>query len=134
MRALKQRKADYDEARRQSDGSDSCWGGTDSDSGSVAELVVERGQGPLQPVLGKRVQRVENALQPGGLAPKRLRNETMGQHNKAGRNRREWAGGEEGLEGGNRDMASGACQGSAWILVVECWLLASTQWRQYSHR
>ena len=30
VRALKQRKADYDEARRQSDGSDSCWSGADS--------------------------------------------------------------------------------------------------------
>ena len=46
--------------------------------------LVEGGQGPLQPdgrapaLLGKKVQRVESALHPGGLAPKRLRNKTMG--------------------------------------------------------
>ena len=76
---LQQRKAEYDEARRQSGGSDTSGGYSDSDSGSVAELVVERRQGSLQPLLGKRVKRVESALHPGGLAPKRLRNETMGQ-------------------------------------------------------
>ena len=75
--ALQQRKAEYDEARMRSDGSDTCGGCSDSDSGSVAELVVERRQGPLQTLMGKRVQRVESALHPGGLAPKRLRNETM---------------------------------------------------------
>ena len=75
--ALQQKKAEYDEARRQSDGSDTCGSCSGSDSGSVAELVVERRQIPLQPVLGKRVQRVESALHPGGLAPKRMRNETL---------------------------------------------------------
>ena len=40
VRALKQRKADYDEERRQSEGSDSCWSGADSDSDSAAELEV----------------------------------------------------------------------------------------------
>ena len=69
--ALQQRKAEYDEARRQSDGSDTSGDCSDDDSGSVAELVVEGRQGPLQPLLGKRVQRVESALQPGGLALKR---------------------------------------------------------------
>ena len=33
-------------------------------------------------MLGKRVQRVESALHLGGLAPKRLRNETMGQYSQ----------------------------------------------------
>ena len=88
-----------------SDGSDSCWSCSDSDSGSEAELEVDSeppglegaavmivqegelvgaGQGPLQPdgrapaVLGMRVQRVESPLHPGGLAPKRMRNEAMG--------------------------------------------------------
>ena len=42
VRALKQRKADYDEARRQSDGSDSYWSGTDSDTDSAAELEVDK--------------------------------------------------------------------------------------------
>ena len=64
--ALQQRKAEYDKARRQSGGSDTSGSCSDNDSGSVVELVVERRQGPLQPLLGKRVQRVESALHPGG--------------------------------------------------------------------
>ena len=40
VRALKQRRADYDEERRQSEGSDSCWSGADSDPDSAAELEV----------------------------------------------------------------------------------------------
>ena len=79
--ALQQRKSEYDGARRQSDGSGTYGSCSDSDSGSVAELEVERGQGPLQPVLGKRVPRVESTLHLGVLAPKRLRNQTLGQHN-----------------------------------------------------
>ena len=39
--ALRQMKAEYDEARRLSDGSGSCWNGSDSDSGS--EAVHARG-------------------------------------------------------------------------------------------
>jgi hypothetical protein len=141
VEALQQRKAAYDEARRQSDGSDTCGSCPDSDSGSVAELEVgsvppalesagvvaarqgeqvERGQPPLQPVLGKRVQRVESALHPGGLAPQRLRNETMG-HTNLGRQQQRGVDRRRGGTGrGVRDMASGVCQGSAWILVVEC--------------
>ena len=42
VEALQQRKAVYDEERRLSDGSDSCWSCSDSDSGSVAELEVGR--------------------------------------------------------------------------------------------
>ena len=103
------RKVVYDEARRQSDGSDSCWSCSDSDTGSVAELeacneppalegagvvavgegeLVGEGQDPLQPdgrvpaVLGKMMQRVESSLHPRGLAPKRLRNETMGSNDQ----------------------------------------------------
>ena len=51
------------------------------------ELMGE-GQGPLPSdgraptVLGKRVQRVESSLYPGGVAPKRLRDETMGQNDQ----------------------------------------------------
>ena len=37
VEALQQRKAVYDEERRLSDGSDSCWSCSDSDSGSVSE-------------------------------------------------------------------------------------------------
>ena len=40
VEALQQRKAQYDEARRLSDGSDSCWGYSGSDSGSEAGLEV----------------------------------------------------------------------------------------------
>ena len=39
VRALKQRKADYDEARRLSDGGDPCW--NDSDGGSGNETAPE---------------------------------------------------------------------------------------------
>ena len=53
---------------------------------------------------------------------------------RPGSNRGEGAGGKEGPEGGDRAMASGVCQGSAWIQVVQCWLLAGTQWGQYSHK
>ena len=42
---LKQRKAEYDVARRLSDGSDSCWSCSDNDSGS--EAVLEAGIRPL---------------------------------------------------------------------------------------
>ena len=38
VRALKQRKADYDEARRLPDGSDSCWSDSGGDSGTVRTL------------------------------------------------------------------------------------------------
>ena len=143
--ALWRRKAVYDEARSYSNGSEICGRCSDSDYGSVAELevgsesptlesvgvmagregeLVEGGHGPLRPdgraraVLGKRVQRVESALHPEGLAPKRLRNTTMGQGNQGRHQQGGWTGGEEGLEGGDRDTASGVCQGSAWTLVA----------------
>jgi hypothetical protein len=44
VRALKRRKAEYDEARRLSDGSDSCW--SDSDGDSVNESTPELDIGP----------------------------------------------------------------------------------------
>ena len=43
VEALQQRKAVYDEERRLSGGSESCWSGADSDSDSEAEL----GEGEL---------------------------------------------------------------------------------------
>ena len=52
--ALQQRKAEYDEERRLSEGSDSCWSDTDSDSSDVAELVVAGRQGSLQQSQRKR--------------------------------------------------------------------------------
>ena len=45
VEALQQRKAVYDEARSLSDGNDSCWRYSGSDSGSEAELEV--GSAPL---------------------------------------------------------------------------------------
>ena len=39
VRALRQSRADYDEARRLSEGSDSCW--SDSDGGSGSESTAE---------------------------------------------------------------------------------------------
>ena len=105
VEALRERKAVYDEARSLSDGNDSCWRYSDSESGSEAELkvgieplalegavvmavrggeLVGEGQGPLHPdgrapaVLGKTVQKVESSLHNGGLATKSMRNEAMG--------------------------------------------------------
>ena len=87
VRALRQRRADYDEARRLSEGSDSCWSDPADDSGSEsapeldtglpalegaeevgAEVVGEekvtlQHQGRATAVARKRVQREE---QPGG--------------------------------------------------------------------
>ena len=75
VEALRQRKAEYDEARRLSDGSDSCWSGSDNDSGS--EAVLEAGIKP--PALegavvvaaqgGELVGEGQGALQPGSRAP-----------------------------------------------------------------
>ena len=39
--ALRQRKADYDETMRLSDGTDSCWSNTGCDSDSAAEIEVD---------------------------------------------------------------------------------------------
>ena len=48
VEALQQRKAVYDEERRLSEGSDSCWSCSDSDSGSVAKLEVGNGPPALE--------------------------------------------------------------------------------------
>ena len=45
--ALQQRKAEYDEARRLSDGSDSCWGYSGSDAGNEAGNEVGTESQPL---------------------------------------------------------------------------------------
>ena len=70
VRALKQRKTDYDEARRQSDGSDSCWSGADSDTDSAAELKVVSEPSALEGAAAERGE-VE-PLRPRGLAPKNV--------------------------------------------------------------
>ena len=48
VRALKQRKADYDEARRLSDGSDSCWSDSDGDSGNETAPELDIGPPALE--------------------------------------------------------------------------------------
>ena len=128
VEALQQRKVVYDEARRLSDGSDSCWSYSDSDSGSEAELAVGsvppalegvvvvaaqggemmgEGQGPLQPdggaptVLGKRMQRVESSMHPWVLAPKMMRGEVRGQ-NGQGKQQPRGGGRRQGGTGGRR--------------------------------
>ena len=79
--APQQRKAVYDEAQRLSEGSDSCWGNTGSDSDSTAEVEVDMGpiarEGAVVAVVqggeeesaaveqaGKRKRRKELAQQP----------------------------------------------------------------------
>ena len=47
MEALQQRKAQYDEARRLSDGSDPCWSYSGSDTGSESGLEGGTGALPL---------------------------------------------------------------------------------------
>ena len=132
VRALKQRKADYDEARRQSDGSDSCWSGADSDTDSAAELeVVEEplavegaavvaaqggelegaAQGPLQPdgrapaVLGRSEQGEVEPLRPRGLAPKRMRDRTIEQNGRGKQQQRRKDSGKG--EDGRRQQSGG---------------------------
>ena len=86
VEALQQRKAEYDEERRLSDESDSCWNHSGSDSGNVTELEVgnKPALGHLQPD-GKapagprrKVRREESPLYPGGPAPKRMRSRVFG--------------------------------------------------------
>ena len=85
---------------------------------------MELGLGPLQPdgkaptVLGKRVQREENPQHPGRLAPKRMLRLITGQD---GQGKQQQKG-----RGGGLGITSGVCQGSMWIMVVQCRLLAAT--------
>jgi hypothetical protein len=97
VRALKRRKADYDEARRQSDGthgSDSCWSGADSDSDSAVELEVVNEPSALKGAAAEQGE-VE-PLRPRGLAPKRLRDRTTEQDGRGKRRQRRKGGGKEG--------------------------------------
>ena len=89
--------------------------------------MVGLGQGPLQPdgmvsaVLGKRVQRDVGPLHPRGLAPKRMRDEITDQDDRGKHQQKRRGRGQGGAESiRNKAMASGACQGSVWILVVQC--------------
>jgi hypothetical protein len=94
VRALKQRKAGYDEARRQSDGSDSCWSGADSDSDSAAELEVVDEPSALEGAAAEQGE-VE-PLRPRGLAPKRLGDRTTEQGGRGKQQQRRQGGGKEG--------------------------------------
>ena len=119
----------YDEERRLSDGSDSCWSDAGRDSDSEAELevgsrssalegavvvaaqegeLVESGLGPQQPdgkapaVLGKRVQREEDPLHPGGVAPKRMIGLITGQDGRGKQQQRKGGRGRVGAEQKNQ--------------------------------
>ena len=74
VEVLQQRKAVYDEERRLSDGSDSCWSGAGSDSDSEAELVV----GSRSPALEGAVVVVTLGAA-RGLAGKRKREDELTQ-------------------------------------------------------
>ena len=94
VRTLKRRKAGYDEARRQSDGSDPCWSGADSDSDSAAELEVGDGPSALEGTAAEQGE-VE-PLRPRGLAPKRLGDRITGQGVRGKQQQWRTGGGEEG--------------------------------------
>ena len=94
VRALKRRKADYDEARRQSDGSDSCWSEAGSDSDSAAELEVVDEPSALEGAAAEQGE-VE-PLRPRGLAPRRLRGRTTEQEGRNEQQQRRKGGGRVG--------------------------------------
>ena len=131
VEVLQQRKAVYDEERRLSDGSDSCWSDAGSDSDSEAELVVgsrppalegavmvavQEGElvglgqfkGPLQSdgklpaVLGKRMQREGNPLHSRELAPKRMRDLATDREGQGKQQQRKGSKGRGGAEQGNQ--------------------------------
>ena len=94
--------------------------------------LVGLGQGPLRPdgkvsaVLGKRVQREGNPLHSRELAPKWVGGLATDRGGKASSSRGSGVKGKGELSRGGKAMASGACQGSVWTLVVQCRLLATT--------
>ena len=83
--------------------------------------------GKAPAVLRKRVQREENPLHPKGLAPKRIRGLVTGQKGQGKQQQRRGVEEEGELSREIKAMVSRACQGSVWILVVQCRLLATTQ-------
>ena len=64
VRALRQSKADYDEARRLSEGSDSCWSDSSGDSGSESTPELDIGLPTPQGagVVGAEVVGVEEVI------------------------------------------------------------------------
>ena len=77
MEELRQRKAQYDEARRLSDGSDSCWSYSGSDSGSVAGLEVGIGLLVLEGAVVEVIQGGEEEGAARELAGKRKRGDEL---------------------------------------------------------
>jgi hypothetical protein len=77
VEALQQRKAQYDEARRLSDGSDSCWSYSDSDSGSEAGLEVGTAPLALEGAVVVVTQGGEEEGAAGELAGKRKRGDEL---------------------------------------------------------
>ena len=64
VEAVQQRKAAYDEERRLSEGSDSCWSGAESDSGSAAEMEGREGASAVVEQAGNGRERHKPAEQP----------------------------------------------------------------------
>ena len=79
VEALQQRKAVYDEERRLSEGSGSCWSCSDSDSGSVAELEVGNGPPALEGAVMVVTLGGEAEGAARGLASKRKREDALTQ-------------------------------------------------------
>ena len=77
VEALQQRKAVYDEERRLSEGSDSCWSGAYSDSDSAAELEVNTEPIALEGAVVVVIQGGEGEGATGEQAGKRKRYSTF---------------------------------------------------------
>ena len=77
VEALRQRKAEYDEARRLSDGSDSCWSYSGSDSGSEAGVEVGTAPLALEGAVVVVIQGGEEEGAAGELAGKRKRGDEL---------------------------------------------------------
>ena len=149
--ALQQRKAAYDEERRLSEGSDSCWSGADSDTDSAVELEVVKeplegegavveaaqggelegaAQGPLQSdgrapaVLGRGGQGEVEPLRPRGLAPKRLRDRTIVQDGRGKQQQRRKGGGKG--EAGREQQSAGKWSRNQLMRHVFRWRSRST--------
>ena len=104
VRALRQSRADYDEARRPSEGSDSCWSdsGGDSSSESTPELDIGLPTPQGAGVVGAGVVGVEEVLlQHQGRAAAAARKRRQREEQTGGTKRRGGQGGA-GQAGGKR--------------------------------
>ena len=79
VEALQQRKAVYDEERRLSEGSDSCWSDAGSDSDSAAEIEVDTGPIALEGAVVAVIQGGEEESAAVELAGKRKRRNELAQ-------------------------------------------------------